>query len=147
VPPVWEGSGDITAMIDPEPVRQFVEQPPAEHTTRDPWPDGFEIPNVVAKLKAMAEATGWEARVGYSRAFEKRGRGKVGGEGDARWVWRQYVGLQVRRPVHDWLLRVVVYGADAEAEALKWTVFSAWVDGRESGILAFRKMIKEKADG
>lgn len=121
-----------------------MEQPPAEHTTRDPWPTGFEIPDVVAKLKAMAEANGWEARVGYSRAFEKRGRGKVGGEGDARWVRRHFVGLQVRRPSKRYAqMQRVIYGADTEAEILKWTVASAQVDGLESGILAFRRLIKE----
>jgi hypothetical protein len=123
---------------------EFIGQPAAEHSTRDPWPDGFEAPPELVKLKAAAEKLGWEARLGYSRAYEKRGRGKVGGSGDARWVRRHFVGLQVRRPGmvrYPW--NRVVMGQDTEPEDAPWTRTSVQVDGLPSGILALRKRIKE----
>jgi hypothetical protein len=124
---------------------EYVDQPPAEHSTRDPWPDGFAVPDVVSKLKATAEASGWEARVGYSRAYEKRGRGNVGGEGNARWVRRHFVAVQVRRTMAERMIHRAIYGADVGMESLEWTVASVQVDGMPSGILAFRRLIKGSA--
>jgi hypothetical protein len=122
---------------------EYEEQPPTEHTTHDPWPDGFDVPDVLAKLKAKAEANGWEARTGYARGYEKRGRGKVGGEGDARWVRCHYVALQVRRGPGDRLFNRVIYGAPTEADALEWAVASVQVAGLPSNITGFRRLIKE----
>jgi hypothetical protein len=100
---------------------------------------------VVAKLRLAAELNGWETAVGYSRAWEKQGRGKVGGEGDARWVLRHFVGLQVRRPgLPIELMQRAIYGADVDMDPLEWTVASVQVDGYGAGILAFRKLIKGK---
>jgi hypothetical protein len=124
-------------------VTEYVEQPPAEHTTNDPWPDGQVAPDEAYKLKALAIAHGWEVRMGYSRGYEKRGRGKVGGEGSARWVLRHFVGVQCRPPGAALPLRTrVVLGQDVEPEGQPWDRPSVWVDGYLSGILAFRKRIK-----
>lgn len=64
-------------------------QPPPEHTTRDPWPEGFPVPSGAAGLKKRAEAAGWEARAGYMRAWRK---------GVGRGVYRlhHYVVIQAR---------------------------------------------------
>jgi len=121
---------------------EFEDRPPAEHTTRDPWPEGFDVPDVVAKLKGQAERSGWDVRVGYSRAFEKIGTGKVGGKGTARWVRMHYIGVQVRQPEGAYLMNRVIYSAPADVKRLTWTVNSVQVQSEPSGILAFNRLIK-----
>jgi hypothetical protein len=116
-------------------------QPPSQHSTRDPWPEGFAVPAVAESLRAMASDV-WEVRVGYSRAFEKRGRGNVGGTGNAHWVLRHFVGIQVQRPGGDRLINRAIYGADVDAEPLWWTVVSVQIDGVASNITSFRRLIK-----
>ena len=37
---------------------EYEDQPLAEHTTRDPWPDGFAVPAELEKLKVQAEKAG-----------------------------------------------------------------------------------------
>lgn len=118
-------------------------QPPAQHSTRDPWPDGFPVPAVAESLRAMA-SDAWEVRVGYSRAFEKRGRGNVGGTGDARWVLRHFVGVQAWAP-HRREINRVIYGADVDVDSLHWTMVSVQIDGTASNITTFRRLIKGSA--
>lgn len=43
--------------------------PEPEHTSRDPWPEGFPVPGPVAKLRKLAESHGWSVRVTYSRGY------------------------------------------------------------------------------
>lgn len=43
--------------------------PAPEHTSRDPWPVGFEPPRAARTLQATAEASGWEVSMTYSRGY------------------------------------------------------------------------------
>lgn len=71
------------------------DQPPAEHRTSDPWPEGFPVPAAVARLMKLVDAS-WEARLGYCRGFRKVGRGNVGTGADARWELTHVVILGAR---------------------------------------------------
>ena len=42
--------------------------PPPAHTTRDPWPTGTPMPDVLVKFGTLAQAYGWEVRYGYAIA-------------------------------------------------------------------------------
>lgn len=126
-------------MIDSVP------QPPAQHSTRDPWPQGFAVPAVVERLRGTAAAHGWDWRTGYSRAYEKRGRGNVGGTGDARWVCRHFVSIQVRAHDRDPLINRAIYGADVVPGPLSWTVVSVQIAGISSNITSFRRLIQGAA--
>lgn len=75
--------------------QRLVPQPSPEHTTRDPWPCGFEIPAAIVKLRDAA-APDWEIRIGYARGFRKVGRGNVGTSESARWERHHRVVLAAR---------------------------------------------------
>lgn len=81
-------------------VRQEVRQPPAERTNREPWPEDFVAPAATVALRTLAELAGWEVRLGYSRAYVKKGQGSVWADGStsARWVLCHIVQVAVRRP-------------------------------------------------
>ena len=125
---------------------EYVAQPPAEHSSRDPWPEGFAVPRVVEDLRVGAQARGWQTATGYSRAYEKRGRGNVGGEGDARWVLRHFVAVQIRPGPGPFPMCRAIYGADVDMDPLTWTVVSVEVQGRKSTITRFRALIKTGPD-
>lgn len=113
--------------------------PPPEHSTRDPWPEGFGTPAPVVKLITLAGAAGWEVRAGYSRAWKKKGRGNVGGEGDARWVLHHFVTVQVRHlpsRTGGWC----TYAAEAGAEKLAWSFHAAQANGRTVNVTAWKAM-------
>lgn len=95
------------------------EAPPPEHTTRDPWPEGFAVPSGAAKLKKAAEAAGWEARVGYSRAWKA---------GVGRGVFHRchYVTVQARRGSQG---VKATWWAKADAEKLAWSFDRGAVNG------------------
>jgi hypothetical protein len=45
------------------------EHPEPEHTSRDPWPDGLELPQGARILKREAEHAGWAVTQQYSRGW------------------------------------------------------------------------------
>jgi len=47
--------------------------PEPEHTSRDPWPDGVELPTGAARLKREAQAAGWVVGQTYSRGWSVHG--------------------------------------------------------------------------
>lgn len=96
-----------------------VERPAAEHTTLQPWPEGFAAPGGAVRLQKAAEALRWEVRLGYSRAFRKTvGRGA--------YVRCHFVGLWAQRGSQR------VYGrwyAKADVEKLSWSWDGGTVNG------------------
>lgn len=106
----------------PKLTRADLELPPPEHTSRDPWPEGFAAPSGIATLRKLAEGAGWEAHVQYARG------------------WKWGVGTNMAL-VHSVALKlhhvgtaraaVVVYEAKAAAEKLSWTADTVWVMGQD----------------
>lgn len=114
--------------------QDVVTQPPAEHTSRDPWPGEFDVPPVVLKLRTAAEAVGWEVRLGYSRAYLKQGRGYVRANGTgARWVLHELVQVAVRGA---W----IVYRQDVGV-GTGWAFHGAAVNGTAANVTAWRAFI------
>jgi hypothetical protein len=74
------------------------EQPPGEHSTRDPWPEGFEVPTRAAGFRKKLRGLDWDARIGYSRAYLKVSRrGEPGTSLLTSWVLHHFVRVQARR--------------------------------------------------
>lgn len=73
-----------------EAAQEAVEAPEPEWTTRDGWPGGFVPPGGAERLRKLAEAAGWEVRVGYSRPFRP-------GVRTGEWVKAHYVGVWARK--------------------------------------------------
>lgn len=119
-----------------------VPRPPAEHSSRDPWPDGFAVPPVVAELRTLAESLGWEVRIGYSRAYLKQGRGYVRASGRAAsWVAHHLVQVGVRRPggvgrADAW----IIYRQDVGA-GKGWTFRDAVAGGQPANVTEWRTFI------
>lgn len=57
----------------PEKADPSVDYPAPEHTSRDPWPSGLELPSPVARIRSVAEGNGWSVRVMYSRGRHPHG--------------------------------------------------------------------------
>lgn len=53
--------------------QEVTAHPAPEHTSRDPWPDGVELPRAAATLKRHAEAAGWAVAQTYSRGWSVHG--------------------------------------------------------------------------
>lgn len=61
---------------EPEPEQAY---PAPEHTSRDPWPEGFTTPGPVLQLRKLAETEGWSVRLQYSRGrMPHAGTGRPG---------------------------------------------------------------------
>ncbi len=102
-------------------------QPPPEHTTRDPWPEGFAVPSGAAGLKKKAEAAGWTALVGYSRGWRpSTGRGVF--------VLHHYVVVQARKP--GCLEIRASWRAKVTEEKLSWATDSATIGGALANVTA-----------
>lgn len=96
------------------------DQPPAEHSTRDPWPEGFQAPVAIVRLQGAVDLT-WEVRLGYCRGSRKVGRGNVGTGADARWELTHVVVLQARpRGMEGQAWVSIAYAAPAVNGPLKW---------------------------
>lgn len=50
----------------PVKVDPSVDYPAPEHTSRDPWPAGLDMPGPVAGIRRVAQSHGWSVRVLYS---------------------------------------------------------------------------------
>jgi hypothetical protein len=119
-----------------------VPQPPAEHRSTDPWPDDFVAPPVVVKARLMAEARGWEVRLGYSRAYLKTGRGHVRANGSgARWTLHHFVQIGVRRRGSAGLSDAwIIYRQDVGGTG--WTAHGAGVQGTDANVTAWRSFVE-----
>lgn len=56
-----------------EEVRAILEHPAPEHTSRDPWPAGLELPQGARLLRKEAEHAGWAVSQQYSRGWSVHG--------------------------------------------------------------------------
>jgi hypothetical protein len=125
-----------------------VPQPPAEHSSRDPWPDGFGVPATVAKLRATVEAVGWDARVGYSRAWVKKGRGNVKADGSgAAWVRHHFVQLAVRRPGGAGCADAAIfYVCETENPLARWSFYAGHAAGTVVNATAWKDFVSRLPD-
>ncbi len=93
--------------------------PHPEHTSRQPWPEGFKQPSAAVTLRDMAIRHGWRAELTYAR-------GHVPGVGDRR----NLVHSVAVRFVRDGRLGYVVYEARADRK-LDWVAKTFMVSGRD----------------
>lgn len=94
---MYEIPGKVDWRVDP--TSRDYPGPPSEHSTRDPWPEGFDVPKPVVLARQKMLDRGWDARVGYSRAYLKvRKRGSQKGmKMITTWKLHHFVRIQARR--------------------------------------------------
>lgn len=119
--------------------------PPPEHTSRDPWPDGFKLPGGAASLKKLAKAHGWIVRETYSKGSVVTRKKELGTVVESR----HSVAISGYLPGGD-LRLAVAWEAVTEAEKLAWKIItaSAWRSGGgrvADGVDAIKKLVKGEA--
>jgi hypothetical protein len=124
-PPRREWCGMLLPASGQEETSALPPKPPPEHTTDDPWPLDIAAPAGAARLRLKAEAAGWDARIGYSRAW----RDSVGA---GNYVLHHHVRVQARREIagqlHEvwaiWIAKVPPDGAK-----LAWKTDGGQING------------------
>lgn len=122
--------------------------PEPEHTSRDPWPEGFTLPGPAKSLKELAEGAGWLARTQYARATVVCRRKQPSG-GMKRVLERRHsVGVVLWHPGRS-ERATAVWEAPADAKKLSWGVETvrAWRVGelpRPVTLEALKERIREE---
>lgn len=101
-----------------------------EHSSREPWPEGFKVPGPASAFVKRVQAAGWETRTQYSRAQVPCKRKIMGHFEDV--VERRHIVAVRAWHVERELIAVVVWEAVATNGRLSWSadMCKLWQDGQ-----------------